>query len=413
MGSWKRTERLAWAKWATPKQLREEPIHRWFVFPHSYSGELVKALIDEWGLGPKDCILDPFVGAGTTLVAAKEKGVPANGYDLSPLAVLVSRVKSARYSPADLRKTWTQLKRRIDPNKWNRSTKHAYPELVVKALPGRILVGFDNCCSEIRKLEKSAVTRDFFFAGLLACIHRFSRAVPTGGWLKWVAKEIDDTALPDALGEQVALMLDDVESRQRPHSGRWSAAQSDARHLPKTNRIFSAAITSPPYPNRHDYTRIFGVELMFGFLNWEEIRSLRHRSVCSHPESHPIGFRVREYETPRRLDQVLKALRCCEVDPRVTRMLFGYFSDMFSCLQEIAGKTGTGAHIAAVVGNVQYAGVPVMVDELIAEIGEQVGLLCEEVRIIRYRGNSAQQMGRYGRRPSRESVVIFRKIHGA
>ena len=35
--------------------------------------------------------------------------------------------------------------------------------------------------------------------------------------------------------------------------------------------------------------------------------------------------------------------------------------------------------------------------------------ICEEIRVVRRRGNSAQQMGKYGRMASRESVVIFEK----
>jgi len=56
-----------------------------------------------------------------------------------------------------------------------------------------------------------------------------------------------------------------------------------------------------------------------------------------------------------------------------------------------------------VVGNAQYYGVPILVDELTAEIGEQVGLKCQTLVSARHRGNSAQQMGTFGRNPSRES----------
>jgi len=48
-----------------------------------------------------------------------------------------------------------------------------------------------------------------------------------------------------------------------------------------------------------------------------------------------------------------------------------------------------------------------MVDELTAEIGEQAGLRCDKIIAARYRGNSAQQMRDHGRKPSRESIVVF------
>ena len=65
--------------------------------------------------------------------------------------------------------------------------------------------------------------------------------------------------------------------------------------------------------------------------------------------------------------------------------------------------------MAFVVGNAQYTGQRIPVDELTAEIGEQVGLRCKKLVAVRERGNSAQQMGEFGRNPSRESVVVFEK----
>lgn len=75
--------------------------------------------------------------------------------------------------------------------------------------------------------------------------------------------------------------------------------------------------------------------------------------------------------------------------------------------KEMRRVSRAGARIALVVGNAQYYGVPVLVDELTADVGKQVGLTCEGLLVVRNRGNSAQQMGRFGRRPSRESVVLF------
>ena len=89
-------------------------------------------------------------------------------------------------------------------------------------------------------------------------------------------------------------------------------------------------------------------------------------------------------------------------------MIEGYFLDTFLALQEVKRLCQANSRIGWVVGNAQYRGVSVPVDELTAEIGEQLGLCCEKLLVARYRGNSAQQMGRYGRQPARESVVVLR-----
>jgi hypothetical protein len=95
-------------------------------------------------------------------------------------------------------------------------------------------------------------------------------------------------------------------------------------------------------------------------------------------------------------------------DLRIPPMLEGYFLDMYLCLREVKRVCRSQAKIALVLGNAQYYGEPIPVDKLTAEIGEQVGLTCEKILVARYRGNSAQQMGKYGRIPSRESIVVLR-----
>lgn len=408
MGRLRIEERRDWQQWVTPKLLAEKPIHRWYVFPHSFTSELVYGLIEEWGLGMNDRILDPFTGAGTTVLAAKEKGVPATGYDLSPLAVLASRVKIADYDLGRLKRLWERLQTQLHPARWSGSPR-TYPGLVYKALPGELLEAFDSIEQAIEDLEASSVERDFFKLALLATIPEYSRAVATGGWLKWVDRQKSSATLPSSLTRRVELMLEDLSRVQPSREPLWHVEQADARALPDGPAEYTAVITSPPYPNRHDYTRVFGVELMFGFLDWEQTRWLRYQSFHSHPEASPVRPDADGYTQPDTLARAIAQVRRHEKDPRVIEMLEGYFLDLYLVLREVQRVSKPGARIAFVVGNVQYRGVPVPVDELTAEVGEQVGLPCEKLVVARYRGNSAQQMGRFGRRPSRESVVILRR----
>ena len=51
----------------------------------------------------------------------------------------------------------------------------------------------------------------------------------------------------------------------------------------------------------------------------------------------------------------------------------------------------------------------VPVDEIALELAGQAGLTPGEAWVMRLRGNAAQQMGRHGREPSRESVVLLSK----
>ena len=399
---WTITERPEWGAWATPKSGRLAPVHRWFLFPHSFSSDLVRALIGEWGLTERDVVLDPFVGSGTTLVAAKESGVAAAGFDLSPLAVLASTVKTRGLEREHMEAAWGEMEKRLPSG--HQSLARSYSDLVRRALPKGRLQALDAIASEIEGSGCSSEEREFFQLALLAIIPQFSHAVASGGWLRWSNEGASAEQVPGAFKEQVELMLSDLDDAGAKRN-QWVSSLADARSLPSDDEVYSGVITSPPYPNRHDYTRVFGVELLFAFYDWEANRRLRYQTFESHPEAKPERQDSSQYEPPKDLEAVTQELS----DPRIRRMLEGYFLDMYLCLSEVLRVCRAGAKAAFVVGNAQYEGHAVLVDQWTAEVGEQAGLRCEEIRAIRWRGNSAQQMGRFGRRAARESIVIFSK----
>lgn len=388
----------------TPKVARKKAIHRWYLFPHSFTGDLVHALVDEWKLGRHDRVLDPFAGAGTTLLAAKERNIPGMGYDLSPLAVLASNTKVATFRRDQLETTWQALQKSLRQG-GSLSLRRIYPELVRKALPEGRLESLDAIATCIENMDCLLLERDFFLLALISIIPYHSYAIANGGWLRWSNQGAKAGSVMDSFKRQVEMMLSDVRDTEDHHDGcSWEIQIADARALPVSHSEYSAVITSPPYPNRHDYTRIFGVELMFHFFGWEENRKLRYQSFHSHPEAHPKRpVPDKKYESPRSLEDRIKNLG----DKRIKRMLRGYFLDMYLCLCEIKRVCCEGARIALVIGNARYDGKALLVDELTAELGEQAGLVCQEIRAVRWRGNSAQQMGKYGRIASRESIVIF------
>ncbi len=397
------TDSAAWRRWVTPRAARDKAVHRWYLFSHSFAGDLVHALVDEWKLDGRDRILDPFTGAGTTLLAAKEKGVPGSGYDLSPLAVLISNVKTANVPLTRLESRWRALESVLARERPVAMTR-TYPELVRKALPDGRLEAFDAIATRIREIDCSPSERDFFRLALIAIIPLFSHAVANGGWLRWSNEGVGIETVEDAFRARVEMMLSDVRDAPCTNDG-WNTGRADARTLPDSDETYSAVITSPPYPNRHDYTRVFGVELMFAFLDWEENRSLRYQSFHSHPEARPKRPPAADYKPPEKLERNIDHLK----DARLQRMLRGYFLDMYLCLREVARVCRNNAKIAFVLGNARYGGKAILVDEFTAELGERAGLACQEIRAVRWRGNSAQQMGKYGRVASRESIVMFEK----
>ncbi len=70
------------------------PFVDWYLLPESYSTQLVQRYIDCASLRSGATVLDPFAGAGTTVVMARLGGLNAFGVEINPFLAFTARVKS-------------------------------------------------------------------------------------------------------------------------------------------------------------------------------------------------------------------------------------------------------------------------------------------------------------------------------
>jgi hypothetical protein len=70
-------------------------VHGWTNFYAAFSDAFAGSAISALDVQPRQIVLDPCVGSGTTLVAALKAGVAAIGVDLDPFSCLLSRAKIA------------------------------------------------------------------------------------------------------------------------------------------------------------------------------------------------------------------------------------------------------------------------------------------------------------------------------
>jgi DNA modification methylase len=393
---------------ATARELKKAPRHRWFYFPHSFSPRLVFQLLDYWNIPARSKVVDNFVGSGTTMLACRESGVACQGFDLSPLAVMVSRAKIASYKSERLINILDQITNRVTQSP---QQGLEFQERLLKAFTKEELCILSPLSNSIKRLHNPE--RSFFFLSFLSTAHKFSRAIPDGGWFRWAEWPDQSTKILEAFKTNSRSMIADVQAVNWQNSDLiYEAKRADARKLPIPDSSVDAVITSPPYANRHDYSRIFHIDLLLLGLSEEGVTRLRHGSVRSNVEAkYPDGYerKLSRYEEPSLLVAILSQIPS-EADERIIPLLKGYFQDMYLSLLEVARILRTGGHVAYVIGNVRHGGVMVPVDEILGQIAPQVGLEFERAWVLRRRGNSAQQMGEYGREPARETVVQLRKI---
>ena len=392
------------ARAATARELKTSPRHRWFYFPHSFSNRLVEEALSFWALPKGGVLADNFAGAGTTLLAARQNGLSAEGFDLSPLAVNVTNAKIACYDPGKLKRGLQTIVRA------GLKDTPQVPERLSKAFTREELREIFSLLGPIRKLRNR--NRLFFQIALLWTVKEFCRAVPDGGWFRWQAWPNRSDEIRQAFIDRVTCMLEDVQALNwTEHAPPSRARLADARRLPLPDSSIDGLFTSPPYANRHDYSRVFHIDLLLLGLAEPEVTKLRHGSIRSNVEAKaPDGYkrRLNGYRRPGALRKTLEMLPV-DADSRIIPLLNGYFEDIYLSLLEIGRILKLGGRAAYVVGNVRHAGVMVPVDEIVAELAAQAGLTFDAAWVLRLRGNSAQQMKQYGRQPSRETIVFFAK----
>lgn len=390
------------AEWLTPRSARAEPVHRWFVFPHSYSPALVRHLFEKLDVAEGATVLDPFCGAGTTLLEAARQGMKPIGVDLLPISVLASRAKLTRPSSTAL----SRASARAVEAAGRAEPLRPGSDLLRRALAPRAHGSLSAALESAGNDPAGRCVR----VAVAAAVRPLSGLVADGGWLRSVEPTVAAAGAGDLLVSLLERMAVDVEAVPGRRSG--PVLEADARALPLESGSVQAVVTSPPYPNRHDYTRVFGVELELLFGLGAGVKSLRYRALRSHPEAQAPAAAPSGYRSSAELSRAIASVASEHPDPRIARMLRGYFEDTFAVLAELRRVLCHGGRAALVVGNASYCGQPIAVDLHLAELAEAAGLRVEGVESLRLRGNSAQQMAVHGRRPSRESAVLLARPAG-
>ena len=402
-------ERLSLSRLVTPYQSKKTPVYRWYNLNHSYSRDLVISLLEEFGVTPGlgQIVFDPFCGTGTTLLAAREAGVQSLGLDMMPLSAFISRGKVLNYSPE---KTACDFEHIFPMKQYDFGFETAEPYLQ-KCFPPEELTKLLHLRYTISQMPDPE--RSFFAIALLNILKPISFTKNDGAFLRFTT-DVVPKSLEEVFPPQVKMMLDDLALLAGTNgNGHHQPViiRGDARVIPLADDSIACVITSPPYLNRHDYTRIYAIELLFSFLeDNEQLKQLRYKMLRSNVEAKN-SVEVEGYTPPSRLQKLFGRLKNCDLPNRkVLDMVWGYFEDMFGVLKELHRVCRPGSSIAFVVGNCKYGGIMFPVDELLAEIGENAGLTAKKIVVARYRGNAPQQMREFGKESSRESIVIWERV---
>ncbi len=438
---------------------KKKEVHSWIKYKEGFSSELVKSFILEFGLGKNDYVLDPFLGSGTTLLTAYVEGVNSVGIDILPLCYEIAEVKSKifEYDLEELNNAYSELcglKPDMVEGQINyiKITESAYPKETESELA--YYEGW------IKKSDYSENTKKLLKLVITSILEDVSYTRKDGQYLRWdyrsekvkqANKKRNEAGKPqlktlfnkgdipsvrDSFLAGFKSAIQDIENMQstKHNSAEIKILKESVLYaLPKLESDkFSAVITSPPYCNRYDYTRTYALELAYMGVNEKKIRELRQSQLSCTVENKCKLQQLEEYyrslnrisdyekivqiiENNSVLNEINHALQNRlengEINNKgILSMVNEYFTELTFVFYELYRTCKPHAKVVFVNDNVRYAGEVIPVDFLSTDIAEKIGFKPVKIYVLKQKkGNSSQQMDKYGRLPMRKSITVWEK----
>lgn len=422
---------------------------------------MVSALLRDFRLQKGDLVVDPFMGSGTTALVSMFNGYNSLGFDILPMSEIAIRAKTAIYvyDVLELKELLKEVVNLHVPEEYAGRTpeigitKDGYPSETSRDLAYYKEHFLNSRYSETTKMLLELCT--------LNALERISYSAKDGQYLRWdyrcpkitaasearlrqgkkpFAVKLDKGSLPslkEVLLEELSGVLRDIEYLNNTPIGFDTQCNfiegSALFELPKlADGTVSAVISSPPYCNRYDYTRTYALELAYLGLSEADVRALRQDLLSCTVENkskieqlrdyyHQIGQEDHYDRTMKIVDgnaalqEINNALKSRnengEINNKgVLKMVDGYFTELTFLFSELYRVCKTGAYVAFVNDNVRYAGEVIPVDFLTTNLAEQIGFTPVKIYTLKQqKGNSSQQMKKYGRVALRKSITIWQK----
>jgi len=367
------------------------PVHRWFRYSAGFSAEWVQRLLTELNADDQapSLVLDPFVGSGTTLLAADRVGIPGVGVEAHPFVARIARAKLLWETPiSEFVERANSVLHRAQSMA---SIDSQYPEIIHKCFTKDILSRLDRLRRAWIKENDNSNASELTWLAVTAILRPTSSA-GTAQWqyiLPNKTKKVVEEPF-QAFRSQVYMMRSDMRAFQsRTTETLATLIEGDARNCPELEEnSVDVVITSPPYTNNYDYADATRFEMSF----WGEVQSWAdlHKAVRQYLIRSCSQHAAKEKLV---LEEVLEDEVVVSIRPELSevchqlaeeRLLHGgrkhyhtmvaaYFADMSRIWRELRRVCKPQAKLCFVIGDSAPYGVYVPVDKWLGQLAIDAG----------------------------------------
>ncbi len=393
----------AWSTLPTPK-IRNRTSDGVFGWAHAYAGfsyEFAAESVRMLKTSGTETFLDPFVGSGTSALAAAQEGVPFWGIDIDPFSALLTRAKLA--TDADEKKVHAYLKtgsRKIltsftpQSHELFNEADLKYATCVFNRLLSANLSDPRELWNRFLNDPKGKYDSEIVALACIAISSRGSAKVVRGSNPVWLKKSLkgeisERPPLRTVTQEFVTKMLQDLSITPSGIRGPSTRIMNCGfQNAVIRNKSIDCIITSPPYLNRLDYiiNHLPEISILSGFLP-TEIEELRRRMMGT---TKMTGNGDPSPDWGPACRDLLEQIRNHPSKASGTyyyRFHYQYFDTLkaiFNKLREVCKKNARGL---LVVQDSYYKDIRIPLIEIMREMGKETGINISEIRTEHIRGH--------------------------
>jgi DNA modification methylase len=406
------------------------PIHNWFNFTLGYTPEFPEFLLKRHNLPNTAVVGDPFLGAGTTSVAAKGMGYKTIGIEANDFFAFAATTKLQwkidteeaktifTKLEKDLKKTFAKYQWLTDSDGPNEGSLDYLPyvqakrpeELVERYISDAPLAKLELIKDALEAIKWSSEDmRSLFYLGLTSSVLPVSN-VKYGPGFGVVKPKIDPPVLTTFL-KRTSRMISDL---QEPHILENKNISSkvklgDARRMSEYmgENSVDILITSPPYPGDHEYTKHSRLELMFMDLarTKEQFRLIKKRmlrgSTTNIYKDDNEGDAVKSIQSIHKIvDEIDARLKAdggnSGFEKLYTKLIWEYFGGMYLVFQEAQKVLKSGGSFSLLVSDSHaFKMVHISTADLLAEVAKLAGFKKADIELWQFKKSTSHKFKMY------------------
>jgi len=354
-------EQESFISWDFKEADTKEYTHTIHTYPAMMIPQIARRLIYLYGKNAKT-LLDPFCGSGTSLVEAsltphiKE----AHGFDLNPLAILISKVKT---TPLNSEKLEAQLKKLLEATKYKELPKFKNIEFWFKP---KIIRDLAILKTSINKIKDNNI-KEFFLVCFSETVRNTSNTRNSEFKLYRMPKEKLENYNPDVFKEFEKICKKSINGMRD-----YSKARTDTKvkvklfssmdELPLSKKNVDIIVTSPPYGDSKT-TVAYGQfsRLALQWLDYENINNLDNK-LLGGVVSKELEIKI---NSPT-LKEIIK--RIAEKDEKRAREVLSFYEDFDKCVIQLNRVMAKKGFVCFVVGNRTVKGINIPTDKIMSEM---------------------------------------------